>query len=437
MSIVVPILTEFKSDGIQKAVDQFKSLEGAGAKAQFAIKKAAIPAAAALTAVTAGLLDATKAAMEDQQAQQILAGQLQRTTGATTAQIASVENWISAQGRALGVSDDELRPALAKLASQTHSVTEAQKMLSLAMDIAAGTGKPLEVVTTALAKAAGGQTSALQKLSPELKGMIKDGLDLEGAMSVLTDTFHGAATDAANTAEGGFKRLKLSISETKESVGAALLPVVEKALPILTAFGNWAQEHPQAFTAIAAAIGAVSISIMAVNAAMALNPFTAIAAGVALLVTGVVLAYKKFDWFREGVNNVINFLIGGFEHLVNGWIMAINGIIRAWNLIPGHKDVETLAHVTFGRIGGDNTGSAGQGTAGVRYMASGGIVTAPTLAVVGEAGPEAVIPLSRMGDMNAGNNITINVNGGDPNAVVAALRRYMQINGSVPIRVAS
>jgi hypothetical protein len=71
---------------------------------------------------------------------------------------------------------------------------------------------------------------------------------------------------------------------------------------------------------------------------------------------------------------------------------------------------------------------------GIPAMAAGGIVTGPTLAMIGEAGPEAVIPLDRMGSMG-GNNVTINVNGGDPNAVVDALRRYMQLNGSVPIRV--
>jgi hypothetical protein len=68
-------------------------------------------------------------------------------------------------------------------------------------------------------------------------------------------------------------------------------------------------------------------------------------------------------------------------------------------------------------------------------MADGGIVTRPIMGLIGEAGPEAVIPLDKMGGM--GNNVTINVNGGDPQAVVAALRKYMATNGSVPIRIAS
>ena len=62
-------------------------------------------------------------------------------------------------------------------------------------------------------------------------------------------------------------------------------------------------------------------------------------------------------------------------------------------------------------------------------MGTGGIVTSPTLALIGEAGPEAVIPLSRGGDMGGGDNINITVTSADPQAVVEALRRYTRANG--------
>jgi hypothetical protein len=68
-------------------------------------------------------------------------------------------------------------------------------------------------------------------------------------------------------------------------------------------------------------------------------------------------------------------------------------------------------------------------------LAKGGIVTEPTLAMIGEAGPEAVVPLDRYNGGGGGNNVTINVHGGDPQAVVDALRRYMYQNGTIPIRV--
>ncbi len=100
----------------------------------------------------------------------------------------------------LGVADDELRPALAKLAKATGSVTEAQKLATQAMDIATATGKPLNTVVTALEKAYGGNMTALTKLAPEYRDLIKDGASFEEVMSMLAKTTGGAATDAANTA---------------------------------------------------------------------------------------------------------------------------------------------------------------------------------------------------------------------------------------------
>jgi len=74
----------------------------------------------------------------------------------------------------------------------------------------------------------------------------------------------------------------------------------------------------------------------------------------------------------------------------------------------------------------------------IPMLAEGGIVTSPTLAMIGEGGgPEAVIPLSKLGSMGFGGgaNITVNVNGGDPNQIVAALRRYISTNGTLPLAV--
>jgi hypothetical protein len=72
-------------------------------------------------------------------------------------------------------------------------------------------------------------------------------------------------------------------------------------------------------------------------------------------------------------------------------------------------------------------------------LAEGGIVTSPTLAMIGEGrGPEAVIPLSKLGSMGFGGNggganITVNVNGGDPNSIVRALQQYVRQSGPVPL----
>lgn len=437
MAISIPIVTEFVGDGIEKAKKEFSQLEGAGAKAQYAIKKAAIPAAAALAGVGAALFDATKGAIEDAAAQDLLANNLKKTTGATDAQIAATEDWITTQGQLLGVADDQLRPALAKLAKATGSVTEAQKLASQAMDISAATGKPLETVVAALEKAYGGNMSALSKLAPEYRQLIKDGASFEEVMAKIATTTGGAASEAANTTAGQFARLKLSMDETKESIGAALIPVVNAALPYLTKFANWAAANPKLFTIIAAAIGGVALAIMAVNAAMALNPFSAIAAGIALLVVGVVAAYNKFETFRNIVKQVVNGIASYFEFMINAWITATNVIIRGINLIKPGKDIPTLGSISIGRLG-EKDSTAGLSNSRITALAEGGIVTGPQIALIGEAGPEAVIPLDKLDKMGGGDtNVTIHVNGGDPNAVVSALRTYMRQNGSVPIRVSN
>ena len=436
MAIYLPIVTQFNSKGLKEAEKGFKDLEGAQAKAKYALGKANKYAAVALAGLTAGLADAVKGAMEDEQAQTLLARQLQKTTGATNAQVKSVEAYITKQGQLKGVTDDELRPALAGLVRATKDIGEAQKATNLAMDVAAAKGLSLETVTKAMEKAYGGNMGALAKLSPELKQMIKDGASMEEVMAAMADTFGGAATDSANTAAGSMKRLGIALGEAKEGVGAALLPILEKALPVLQKFANWAQANPTLVTGVAVAFGVLAASIMAVNLAMALNPAVLITAGIIALGVALVVAYKKFDTFRAVVQTVANGVAGYFEFLANAYIKMINLVIKGINLIKPGKDIGTIGQVSFGRLGGDS-GNGGANPAGLDYkaMASGGVVTSPTFALIGEAGPEAVIPLDKMGGMGGG--VTINVNGGDPNAVVQALRTYMRQNGSVPIKISN
>ena len=404
----IPIISEFDGKGVSKAIKQFQQLETVGAKAQFAIKKAAVPAAAALAGLGVALVGATKAAMEDEAEQAQLALTLENVTGATDAQVKASEDMIAQMSRASGVADSELRPALASLVRGTKDIATATDALGLAQDISAGSGKSLAEVSDALAKAYGGNMKGLQALSPEIKAMIKDGASLDDVMNVLGGTFGGAAAEAADTAAGKFKILQNSLDETKESIGAALLPVVEAVLPYLQKFADWAQDNPEAFLVIAGAIGAVAAAIVATNIAMALNPFSLIAAGIALLVVGLVVAYKKFEWFSTGVKAVVNGIIGVFEVWANSWIKVINAIIKGYNALPLLPDIGFIGEIKIGRVGGGGGEGSPSSVIEIPKMASGGVVNSPTLAMIGEAGPEAVIPLSRMGQMGGGMTITVN-----------------------------
>jgi hypothetical protein len=357
MALSIPIVSEFDGKGIDKAIKEFKQLETVGEKAQFAIKKAAVPAAAALTAVAGALGLAAKAAAEDEQQQAILANTMQNVVGATDATVAATEDMIAAMSRATGTADSELRPAFAALLVGTKDVGDATSALTLAQDVSTATGLSLATVSDALSKAYAGNMRGLRALSPEMMGLIKEGASLDVVMMALNDNFGGAAARSAETAAGKFKILKNSLAETQESIGAALLPVLQKVLPYLQAMADWAQRNPTAFLIIAGTISAVAAAIVAVNIAMALNPFGLIAVGIAALVTALTFAYTKFETFRNIVNTVLNGLIAGFETFANAFIGAINLIIRGMNLINPFSDIGSLPTISLGRIGGGGGGA--------------------------------------------------------------------------------
>ena len=402
--ISIPIISDFDARGIKRAQKEFAQLETVGQKAQFAIKKAAVPAAAALGAVVAVIGDSVKAAIEDEAAQASLARQIKASSGATNSQVASVEKYISSLAKSAAISDDEARPAFQKLIVATKDVAKATELMNLATDVAAATGKPLVDVTDALARAQAGNMKALSALSPEIKAMIKDGASLAEVQAVLTKNFGGAGEAAANTAAGGMKKLGIAFAETKESIGAAFLPIMLKLQPVLEKFANWAQENPDLLAAVIAGMGILAVSILAVNAAMALNPAVAITAGIIALGVAIVAAYKKFEGFRTVVRVVVNAIAAYIEGFVNAFITAINLVIRGINLVKPGKDIDMLGEIKLGRM----------------------------------AEPVEAADLGRNGSANAvENNAVINVYGGDPNQVVEALRSYMRQNGSVPIKVSN
>ena len=380
--IVIPLITEFKDTGIKQAMKEFKALGTAGEKAQFAIKKAAVPAAAALAGVVTVITGAVSAAIEDQAAQASLARQIKASTKATDAQIASVEKYISSLGASVAVSDDEARPAFQALVVATKDLTKAQDLLNIAIDVSAATSTDLTTVSDALAKAYAGNMRGLQALSPEIKAMVKDGASLEEVLAVLTENFGGAGVAAANTAAGGMKKLGIAFNETKESIGMAFLPILEKLQPVIEKFSAWAERNPTLLAAVIAAMGILAVSILAVNAAMALNPAIAITAGIIALGIAVVAAYKKFETFRTIVNGVLNGISKTIETFVNIFITGINAVIRAANVLPG-VDIATIGKVDFGSIGGTAPalssndrgmgGAAGMG--GVNVTVNAGLVS--------------------------------------------------------------
>lgn len=392
-----------------RASDKFqkvgKAAETSGSKVSKFGKLAKVGFAAlggGVVVAGAGFAKMAKAAAEDQQSQVRLAKTLKNTTGATKQQVAGVEDWISAQGRAYGVADDDLRPALGQLATATGSVGKSQKLASLAMNISAGTGKKLSAVSQALAKAYNGNVGGLSRLGIATKDASGKTKSFAQLQAELSQKFKGQASAAANTFQGRLGRLKLALSEAGESIGYTLLPlaqrfigwVVNKGIPAISRFADWfgvkvtpklqalgsfiqtnvvpslkrlADGFTKAFGWIShnlptvgtfvGVLGTFAVTARIVsevtkvwaarqailNAVMAMNPIGLVAVSVAGLAAGMVYAYKHSQKFRTIVTGAFSAVKSISSKVANFFT----------NQIPAaFGKVKTAASNTFGWVKG-------------------------------------------------------------------------------------
>lgn len=232
MSLVlnVEILGEFKklTSATQGAAKDLNGLSGTVGKISKGMKTAlgAIGLGFSLGVVIDQLKQASKAAIDDVKSQELLALSIKASTGATNNQVTAVEKIIGQYQRQAAVADDQLRPAFAKLASSTGDLEQANKLLGIALDVSAGSGKSLDAVTQAMAKALNGSTGALERLLPAVKGV-------NDPIGFLAKQFDGAAEAATNT--DPYARMEILFGELQEQIGVALLPYLKD-------FSDWLAE---------------------------------------------------------------------------------------------------------------------------------------------------------------------------------------------------
>ena len=453
MAIYIPIVSEFKSTGIDKAKKEFKSLEGAGAKAGFILKKSFLPATAALGAFGGFMVAAAKGAEDARIANEKLGSVLDtmgygKATDRVSAYAESLEKTIAVDADVIKATQTKL----ATFGALTKSVGKAggafDRATKAALDMAAagfGTaegnavqlGKALQDPIKGLAALAKSGVTFTDQEKEKIKTLVESGKQLE-AQEMILKAIEGQVGGTAEASASSFDKMKFAVAGVSDTFGDMLLPVIDAIAPKLAAFSAWAQENPGLMKIVVGTFVALTAAVVALNIAMSLNPVSLIVIGLGLLVAGLAAAYIKFEAFRKVVDLVFGAIKFGvtevaipyIKMLVNVWKGVFNAIASIWN--------NTLGKISFTvpnwipKIGG-----AGFSFPQIPMLAEGGIVSSPTLAIIGEAGPEAVVPLDRMGSMTGGSptNVTINVNGGDPNAVVDALRSYMFRNGSIPIKV--
>ena len=330
---------------------------GKKAAAAFAIAAAAAVAYAGKLAI-----DGVKSAIEDEQAQLRLAAALRTATGATDGQIQATEDYISKTALAVGIADDELRPAFQRLAVSTKNTTEAQELLTLALDISRGSGKELETVTNALGKAQDGNATSLGRLGLGLSKTELSTLSFTEIQQRLSDLYGGAAARNAETFQGRIDRLKVAFDEAKETVGVFLLPIIERLIGYIFEYGTpIVDKFKAAWDVIRDAIernresfeefGQILINVV--------FPIVQKIFGF-MLDVGVKAAAAIIDAFGK--------IVGAITPVLNFVISAINKVIDGINLVKGGADIQKLSSVG-GASGG---GLSGSGLGQVGGLAAGG-----------------------------------------------------------------
>ena len=333
---------------------------------------AAAAAAAGAYAIKIGI-EGVKAAIEDEKAQTQLALALENATGATQAQIKATEQSILQMSLATGVADDQLRPALGRLVRSTGDTEKAQQLLAQALDISAATGKPLETVAAALSKGFDGNTAALGKLGIGLSAAELKTMSFEQVQSKLSDLFGGAAAANADTYAGRIARMQVAFSEAKETIGFALLPILEKlmgfinnnALPIINAFSDAFSLKGNGLGGYITTLGNIIVNTFTpiVNGMIKafgyvkdaigdnLDTFTTFGKLIATYVApviGTVLggALQVAGKIAGGVIDVIAGVVKILNGLISGAVAGINALISAYNAIPFLPNVSKISTPT-------------------------------------------------------------------------------------------
>jgi hypothetical protein len=287
----VEIIGEFKklADATLGSQKSLTGLEKNAAKISRGINTAlgAIGVGFSLNFLVNEFKDSTKAAIEDEKSKVLLTKALKDNLAVSDAQVDSIEQYISKTQIATSITDDQLRPAFAKLAIATKDTDKAMRLMSIATDVAAGTGKNLDAVVQAMARSLAGSDTALNRLVPSVKGAADPIAELE-------KLFKGAAEAAANT--DPYARMNIIFGEMQEQIGMALLPYLnqlsawlaspggqEKIQEIVDTFValvvevtkiiDFTLQYKEAILAVGTAFVALTAGIKLANAAIAIYNF--------------------------------------------------------------------------------------------------------------------------------------------------------------------
>ena len=389
--ITIPLITEFKDKGIKQAMKEFKALQTTGEKAQFALKKAALPAIMALGALAAagGKAIAAGEALSTANARILQINKSMNLFGADTKIVSDrLIKLAEATAMQTGMDNLSIKATQAKLLTFKNLAKTADQVggafdraTVAAIDLAAAgfgeaesnaiqLGKALEdpIKGIAALSKSGVTFTAVEK--EKIKALVESGNVLaaqEIILKALETQVGGTAVATANSTD----IMKEGFAQFTQQLGLALLPVLAVVTPLLLGMAKWAKDNPGVFLAVAGAIAAIATAIILANVGMKLyavytkaaaaatwllnvamnaNPFTLIIIAIVAAIAVMVVLYKKVEFFRKVVHTVVKAVVAYFQMVINVWITVINALIRGYNLIPFLKNIKELNKVDFSGV---------------------------------------------------------------------------------------
>jgi hypothetical protein len=498
--IKINILSNFNAQGFTKLQRELKRLDTPIEKLGAVTRSLAPAAQIGLVALTALGTAAVRAAEDAQVADRRLASVADSMnlfgtqTGAVTKRL---RDFADATMKQTAIDDEVIKATQAKLLTFKNLAQTADVMggamdraTLAAIDLAAAGFGSAETNATQLGKAlqdpikgitalARAGVTFTQQEKDKIKVLVESGKMLEAQDMILSAIETQVGGTATATATGSAK-MAVAFGEMQEAIGNALLPVLEKLVPLITGLFDFIAKNSVVVSVLAGIFGALAVAILAVNFALNANPIVKVITLVAALAAGAVVLInylvglsggwgKLFEAMQKGLAEVGKFFGTVFDSISNLVVGVINGLATRFEnfintIIGGLNGIITLANSALSLVSSVTGGAVNiqvpkvptvsipkvpvktptKIPTKIPKLALGGIVMPQpggVLANIAEAGqPEAVIPLNKMDRYtnNKPQNVyNINVNGGVGSgstigrAIVEAIKSYERTSGAV------
>ena len=303
-----------------------------------------------------GLLESSVKAAEDAQVSTVqLATAMNNAKVNTEANRAAVEKSVTAMEN-LAFTGNDTRAAMTTLVTATGSVTESQKLMALAADLARAKHETLGEAASTLSRATTGSAKAFKEFGITLDTTLPKNQAIAKAMDELNQKIGGQAQAYLQTYAGQMELIKTKMEAAKETIGGALLPVLTDLMKIFGDVLNVIKPILPELTILVGIVGAVVLATKAwkeVQAALDVvldaNPISLIVVAIGALIAAIVVAWNHSKTFRDIVVDVmkavveaVGWVIGALGDLVTAFIKIESGPLKLF--------LGALSHLPF--VGG-------------------------------------------------------------------------------------